>query len=151
MRCRSIGGLLCISAVCLRGLCVNHLCAVSAAGEIWPDFQHILHYLLSSPHWFPSATNLLKDSEMNAPVWQPTSASSSTTSQHLILSLHNIVFSCGIAFPAAVDPHWLDLSSPWFLVVIKAEGKSVFKYVPVDWSRCLTLTIISLEKVGKIV
>lgn len=27
----------------------------------------------------------------------------------------------------------------------------MFKYVPVDWSRCLTLTIISLEKVGKIV
>lgn len=38
---------------------------------------------------------------MHAPVWQPTSASSSTIGRHLILSQHNIVFSCGIAFPGA--------------------------------------------------
>lgn len=50
-------------------------------------------------HWIPRVTDLFKDPDMHAPIWQPTSASASTDSQHLILST---VLSGGIVFPAAV-------------------------------------------------
>lgn len=90
---------------------------------------------------------------MHAPVWQTSPASSSTIGQHVILSQHNIVFSCGIAFPAAAHRVWLAFSK--FTTVSHCQRGtcgSVFEQAPCSCRlvMVLTLTVISMEVVGHI-
>lgn len=105
-----------ISTISQRAPCVRFVCShCSGNGRNMTRFLSFsISCSISSPHWFPSATNLLKDWGMNAPVWQPTSASSSTISQHLILPRHNIGFSCGIALVLQFSLDGALPVPPWF-------------------------------------